>query len=74
MCGVVKNHRDHYHSDRPGGHGPSLSSDSDLRQLKHGKSAFRVARTLVSPSIPFASTPETSEVSDPQSNAKILFQ
>lgn len=36
-CSVVRNHRD-YHDDRPEGHGSSLSSDSDLRQLQHDRS------------------------------------
>lgn len=36
-CGVVRNHQD-CRGDRPGGHGSSLSPDSDLRQLEHNRS------------------------------------
>lgn len=48
-CSVVRNHRD-YHGDRPGGHGSSLSSDSDLRQLKHDRSVMLFVS--LEPSIP----------------------
>lgn len=74
-CGVVRNHQD-YHGDRPKGHGSSLSSDSDLRQLEHGRSITLLMslEPLFHRPFHFASTPETSEVGDPQSNAQILFQ
>jgi len=72
-CDVVRNHQDY--GDRPGGHESSLSSDSDLRQLEHGRSVTPFVSLEPSFHCPFhfESTPETSEVGDPQSNAKILF-
>lgn len=73
-CGVARNHRD-YHDDRPGSHGSPLSSDSDIRQLEHDRSVTLFVSLEPSFHRPFhfASTPETSEVGDPQSDAK-LFQ
>lgn len=71
-CGVVRNHQD-CHGDRPGGHGSSLSSDSDLRQLEHSRSITLFV--LLEPSFRpfhFASTSETSEVGDPQSNENVI--
>lgn len=73
-CGVVRNHQDYYDA-RPRGHGSSLSSDSDLRQLEHGRSiTLLISLEPFHRPFHFASTPETSEVGDPQSNAQILFQ
>lgn len=72
-CGIVRNHRD-YHGDRPGGHGSSLASDSDLRQLEHDRSVTLFGSLEPSFHRPFhfASTPETFEVGDPQSNEDII--
>lgn len=72
-CGVVRNQD---YRDRPRGHGSSLSSDSDLRQLEHGRSITLLMslEPLFHRPFHFASTPETSEVGDPQSNAQILFE
>lgn len=74
-CGVVRDHQD-YRGDCPGGHGSSLSSDSDIRQLEHDRSITLFVSLEPSFHHPFrfASTPETFEVGDPHSNTKILFQ